>query len=266
MDINNLVELFVNNEIYGFQKTLKINSIIFFIIIIIIFSYIFKSNTLMYVVLFMFGLFLTNIYVKINDKSPEVLDNNRLLYYKLQVLQNIVYTYLDNKEHKFEKIDDKIALYNNAKLDSLYIDSNLINFLHGAIKLNEYNPNEFYLLLVRVNGILRIRKEIEVFYKDGKQIPQNISQLLELAMDLKTKCINNYQNFIYTTPKLKIMDQYLDTSIKTLNILLTKNIELINLYQIEYNKKINAKTKFVSLTYPRPYSKELQPGLIDLYN
>lgn len=282
--MNEIIELFSKGK-GQYDKLFQFEVIVFFIIVLFIFSRIFNSNYSSIIILIVFGLYLSNTFVKINNNNLN--DTNKQLYYKLQSLQFITYKYIDyklnlisyastNKSQILSK-KEKQLIYEKNKLDSLYIDANMIEFLYSVKSLSEYNLNEFYLLLKGTNNILKIRKEIEVYFNANGYYPDNISQKLEIALDLKKNCINNYQNFIYSIPKTNLMYNYLDSSIQTYSILLNRNINIINNYHKDHNitKGINTQTKFIYIyDTPKPYdsinNKPIVPQkndfkLIDLY-
>jgi hypothetical protein len=93
-------------------------------------------------------------------------------------------------------------------------------------------------LLKGTNNILKLRKEIEDFYGFEKKYPENIHEMLQIAMQLKINCMNNIQNFIYSVPKTKKMYTYIDNIIQTYNILITKNIKIIHKYHLDYIEKM----------------------------
>jgi hypothetical protein len=248
--MDDIINLFVKQHGY-YKRIFQFNTLVLFLAFILVFSKIFNWKILILIII---ALYFTNYYVKINNNDTE--DKNKMLYYKYQVLQELTYKYID---YKIKIVGENLhkqknLLYIKNRLDSLYTDSNLIEFLFSIHQLQQYNPNEFYLLLKGVNNILKIKKEII----DNDVYPQNISELLETALELKTNCLNNFQNFIYSVPKTNIMYKYLDNSIITLNILLTKNINEIHKHQQRYNKLkgINTQTKFIYTRGPKHFNPE----------
>jgi hypothetical protein len=249
--MDDIINLYTKQHGY-YKRLFQFNTLILFLAFIIIFSKIFNWKILILVII---ALYFTNYYVKINNN--DIQDNNKMLYFKYQVLQEITYKYIDYKiKIVGENLNkQKNLLYIKNRLDSLYIDSNLIEFLFSIHQLQKYNPNEFYLLLKGVNNILKIKKDIEEYNVSNGDYPENISELLESVLVLKTNCLNNFQNFIYSVPKTTIMYKYLDNSINTLNVLLTKNINDIHKYQQLYNKihGTNTQTKFIYTHGPKHF-------------
>lgn len=244
-----IINLFVNEN----NNILQFNIILLFFIIIVCFSKIFGLETSTYIIILsMFAIFICNNYVK--NISNNIIDSNKEVYFKLQILQEKMYEYIQYKINHTTLGTRKLSerkqqeLYEDNKLSSLYINSNLINFLYNIVKMYDYNPNEYYLLIKNTNDILRLQREIEEFNGDGKTFPENIQEMLESAIELRVNCINNIQNFIYSVPKTKKMYNYITTILNTYYSLITVNIKQINIY---YNinikqKGINSMTKFIN--------------------
>lgn len=217
----------------------------------------------------------------LNVKNVDFNSNNhKLTMYKLNSLQVKVNDYITSKISQINlPLLDQKKLFLTNKLTSLYIDSNIIEFLYSIIKLNDYNSNEFYLLLKGTNNILQLRNEIETYYKANNYTvyPENISEMLENALLLKKNCMNNLQNFIYTVPKMKIMYNYIDTTLVAYNSLLNDNIKVIQEHQKNHMKKVGIinRTKFIDLSTTKAFdafdnhsiipTKGVSNQLIDLY-
>lgn len=262
----------IYNEIFKFRV------IIFFIVVLLIFTKIQLTGKSVFVLLsLVLSIYLSNLYVKVNKNELD--DTNKLIYFKLQSLQSKTYEYIQYKikNNLGQKINIDL-LYSKNKLDALYIDSNLIVFLYSIIKLSDYNPNEFYLLLKGTNNILKLKNEIEKYFDSNNNYPQNISEMLQNIINLKVNCINNIQNFIYTVPKTNIMYKYIDSIIVEYSVLITKNIKVIHKYHLDYIKQngINNTTVFVNINSTKgfdsisnysviPGKKQNEHKLIDLY-
>lgn len=272
--MDDIVNLFTQ-EHGGYQEDFKFKVIIVFLIIIIFFTKFF-SNYIGIIIVITFALIITNFYIKVNNK--QINDNNQNLIFKLDSLQNKIYEFIQNKItlDSNNNIKDKQKLFATNKLDSLYIDGNLIVFLYSIIKLYDYNPNEYYLLLKGTNNILRLKKDIEIFYQANNNYPENISEMLQIAIELKTNCMNNLQNNIYKVPKIIKMYNYIDNSLIIYNKLISNNITQMHLYNQNYIKKngVNTRTQFVNINYPKGFDPitdhSIDPNLnlqklIDLY-
>ena len=79
-----------------FQKYFKFETIIFFILVIVIFSRFLGKNYMSIVILIAFGLYITNLYVKVNNTHINDYNKNTLL--KLESLQETTYAFIQYKE------------------------------------------------------------------------------------------------------------------------------------------------------------------------
>jgi hypothetical protein len=244
----------------SFSKNLQFNTLVVFIVVIIFFTYFFNNNYGFVIILISFAIYIANTYVSIqNDKSN---DFNSVTMIKLQSLQSKVYDHIrnkikmsqNNKEFSLKQSDIQ-DLYKKNELDSLYIDANLIHFLYSIIKLADYNPDIFFSLLKGTNNILRIKRDIDMFYESNKQYPENISELLETALLLRSNTINNLHDFIYTIPKISVMYKYLYDSVDRYSVLISRVTDSIySSYQNNMKLQgINTNTRFISYNTTKPY-------------
>lgn len=248
-DIQNL---FLNQH-GSFAKTLQFETIIIFVIVLIVVTQAFEKSYGFVIILVVFALYISNTYV--NVKNNKVNDFNSMTMVKLQSLQSKVYEYIDIKrklirnssENKMPQSEIE-KMYNQNQLDSLYIDSNLIHFLFSIIKLSEYNPEDFYSLLKGANSILRIKRDIDLFYESNGMYPENTSELFQAALKLRQNTINNMHNFVYTIPKTSIMYKYLDDSITRYATLVSRITDSIHINYKNNIEKVglNSSTKFVT--------------------
>jgi hypothetical protein len=190
---------------------------------------------------------------------------------KLQSLQSKVYDHVRNKIKMSQnnkelslKQSDIQNLYKKNDLDSLYIDANLIHFLYSIIKLADYNPDIFYLLLKGTNNILRIKKDIDMFYESNKRYPENTSELFETALLLRSNTINNLHDFIYTIPKISVMYKYLSDSVDRYSVLISRITDSIyTSYQDNMKLQgINTNTRFISYNTTKPYESSKNHPII----
>jgi hypothetical protein len=280
--MDDIVNLFtkehgIYKKIFKFQVILVLFVLVFFLTKLDLFS-----NSVYILLSIALAIYVTNMYVRMNQNDLN--DNNKIIHLKLDSLQSKVYQYVKYKIETSSTSGQKLyqgdiqALYEKNRLDALYIDGNMIIFLHSILRLYEYNPQEFYLLLKGTNNILKLRYDIERFYSAEGKYPENIHEMLQIALQLKTNSMNNLQNFIYTVPKQKQMYSYVDNVLETFNILITRNIKSIHTYNLDYIKKngINSNTTFIDINSSKPFdamanrsvipSKEgLKHSLIDLY-
>jgi hypothetical protein len=280
--MEDIVNLFTK-EHGVYKQIFKFNVLIFFIIVLFFLTKLnVLGNSIYILIAVIFTLYITNIYIKINQNDLN--DNNKIIYTKLEQIQSKVYEYVEYKKMMFTNTGDKMLqidsklLYKKNKLDALYIDANMIVFLHNILQLYEYNPGEFYLLVKGTNNILKLRHDIERFYEVEGEYPENIHEMLQVALQLKSNCMNNLQNFIYTVPKQNKMYSYIDNVILNYNILISRNIKKMHNYHLDYIKKngINSNTIFIDINSTKSFdstmnksvipSKEgLKHSLIDLY-
>lgn len=280
--MDDIINLFTK-EHGMYKRVFKFQVIIVFIVILFLLVKMnFFNNSVYILVAFAISLYVANIYVRLNQS--DLSDNNKIIHLKLDTLQSKVYQYVKYKIATSSTSGQKLSsadiqkIYDNNRLNSLYIDANMIVFLHSILSLYEYNPQEFYLLVKGTNNILKLRHDIERFYEAEGIYPENIHEMLQIALQLKTNCMNNLQNFIYTVPKQRKMYSYIDNVLNTYNILITRNIKRIHNYHLDYIKKegINSNTIFIDINSSKPFdpfanrsvipSKEgLKHSLIDLY-
>jgi hypothetical protein len=248
-DIQNL---FLNQH-GSFAKTLQFETIVIFVVVLVVVTQAFEKSYGFVIILVIFALYISNTYV--NVKNNKVNDFNSMTMIKLQSLQSKVYEYIDIKlklirnssENKMPQSEIQ-KMYNQNQLDSLYIDSNIIHFLFSVIKLSEYNPEDFYSLLKGTNSILKIKRDIDLFYESNGVYPENTSELFQAALKLRQNTINNMHNFVYTIPKTSIMYKYLDDSITRYATLVSRITDSIH---TSYKNNIqtvglNSSTKFVT--------------------
>lgn len=280
--LDDIINLFTK-EHGVYKQIFKFNVIlVFFALLFVLAKVDFLNRSIFVLIALIFALYLTNVYVKVNQN--DLADNNKVIYFKLESLQAKVYEYIQYKisitsvGNKKMSPSDMQKLFERNKLDSLYIDANMIVFLYSIIKLYEYNPGEFYLLLKGTNNILKLRNDIEKYYEAEGEYPENIHEMLEIALQLKTNCMNNLQNFIYGVPKTHKMYNYIDSVLQTYNILITKNIKVIHNYHLDYikTKGINSNTVFIDINASKHFDESanysvipskagLKHKLIDLY-
>jgi len=265
--MDEIVNLFTH-EHGVFQQLFKFEVVIFFVVIMVIFSKLLGQDYVGVIILTAFGLYLTNLYVKVNNTN--VNDRNKDIYLQLEALQNLTYAFIKYKINivgtSNQQINetDKQKIFDKNKLDSLYIDSNLIEFLFSITTLSEYNPFEFYMLIKGTNNILKLKNQIEKFYEANGDYPENINEMFEIALQLKTNCMNNLQNFIYSVPKTNVMYKYIDNILNTYNILINKNIKEMHNYHRDYIRKhgINNRTRFFNLDFAKDFNESDNHSII----
>lgn len=261
MDIQNL---FLKQH-GKFAKNLQFETIVVFCVVIIILTQSFEKTYGFVILLLVFAFWIANSYVAItNDK---INDFNSVTMVKLQTLQSKVYDTIRQKINLVNNTGDQAMarkdinkIYKMNELDAMYIDANLIHFLFSVVKLHDYNPDLFLSLLKGTNNILRIRKELDTFYESNGEYPENTSEMLDVALQLRSNTINNLHDFIYTVPKTSKMYSYIGDSVERYSTLISRVTDSVH---ISYKKNIeqrgiNATTKFVTYNTTKPfdYSKE----------
>jgi len=230
-----------------YKDRLKVESMLIFIVIFIIAVKFLKEDYYKLVVLVIFIGVLVNAYIRVRYTSLDDLNEETMKH--LDELQAKMYDYVDIEivTNKLELSDSKvIKMKDSTKLESMYLDSRLINFLFSVINLYDYNPKQFFSLLKGTNNILKGRQDIEKFYKSNREYPYNTSDIFRVSLKLKTSCMNNVHNFIYTIPKNTQFYEYHYNIMTEYDKLITKHIDAMYYYTIENIKLrgINSETTF----------------------
>lgn len=276
------------------ERNYKFYILALFISILILFSKIWSdaSRGILFIAAIALALYVSNSFVTIT--SDNITNFNTQTYVQLQALQAKVNAHIEYKI-KLSSIsgqqlpkEDRQKLIERNRLDSIYIDSTMINFLHSILPLYEYNQDEFYMLVKGTNNILKIRKQIEDFYiansnmtpdpqepkgvsfKEPKIIKtdgvytQNLSAMFSIAIDLKSNCINNLHNMIYKVPKTNKFYSYIDNVIERYTILINRNLKVISDYQLHSIKEtgINTNTKFVYYKGTKPFDASRDQNIV----
>lgn len=257
--LDKLQNLFTNQH-GSYFKTLQFETLVIIVFIIIFFTHFFNKSYGFIIILLTFAAFIANSYV--NIKTERLSDFNHITLIKLQKLQNAANTTLNNKINLINNSNPNLLtplerkkLYLSSNLDSLYTDANMIHFLESILPLSKYNENTFYQLLKTTNNILKIKLEIDTYYKANQKYPENTSELLEIANQLKTDAINHLHDFIYSIPKIQIMRKYLDDVIDRYSVLINRITDSIHTsYKNNIKQRgINVSTKFVSYNQTKPF-------------
>lgn len=247
--MDSLYNLFLKGDPFTNSK-IKFNVLLIIILILIVFNFYFQYNYSSIVILLIFALWIANYYVKYENENLD--DFNNLTMAKLGKIQQKVDDFVMYKIKFLTKtgatgINYKY-LYEKSKLDSLYMDANLINFLHSVIDLSKWNNELYYKLAIGTNNILGLLEEIEEFYKQTEEYPENIAEMLEAAMELRLKNINNIHDFIYTIPKANRTNRYLNSVSERYRLLITRTTDKIHSYYLDSIKQrgITNMTKFIN--------------------
>lgn len=256
------------------STTFKINLSVFFVFIAVllllkIFSGFDPIQGTFVAVSIALALYISSFQLKIVENMNN--DSNKQIMNKLKALQKTTSDYITSKNFKIPERDN-LKLRDSNKLEYLYTDSTLIIFLHSIIKLNDYNPSLFYLILKDINNMLKIQYEIETYYnannvnvtkQEVKQVSfqdpvpeytepkflQGLPEMIEIVIQCKARVLNNLHSVIHSVPKLPKMYSYLDNSLERMSVLLSmilSNIDNYNNLQIQ-TEGINRKTRFTNL-------------------
>jgi hypothetical protein len=258
--IENITDLFINKH-GSFSKALQFETLVVIVGVLIFFNHYFKTNYGFVIILLAFALYIANNYIKIRQKvstdfNIETLNKLAKLQQKSDEAINLKMEIFYNSQIDTNNISvARNALVGKSNLDSMYVDANIIHFLHSILPLADYNINEFYLLLQGTNNILQIKKEIDDFYAANGEYPSNTGELLENALELKTNTINNVHNFVYSIPKTKMTNLYLESVIERYSILISRVTDSVYKSYLHNIKKrgINTSTKFVTYDTTKPY-------------
>ena len=113
--------------------------------------------------LIVFAFVFTNSFVETTANTLNDFNNVTLLY--LDALQKNTNDYIYSEIHKLNTNASKSLvlapkqinqILQQNQLNALYVDANMIHFLHSILPLSDYNNKEFYLLLKGTNNILKI--------------------------------------------------------------------------------------------------------------
>lgn len=248
-----IVDLFTNEHgIYA--RTLQFEVIVLALLVTFCITYFFPSNYAFIIILFVFVMWIVQTYLSI--KNTGISDYNKLTMLKLNKIQQAVNKSIQQKlarvntQHPNTKLNvtHYSGLFEKNKLDFLYLDANMIKFIYTLLPLHNWNPEEFYLFVKGINNILKLKGQIEEYYSENQEYPQNTSEMFEAAIHLKTNTLNNLHNFIYTVPASNEMYTYIEKVLGRYNILITRNLDIINTYYMDNIKKngIQNSTKFVN--------------------
>lgn len=279
--MKNTIDLFLNSSSEYYNKLTQFQVIFIFLSLIYIFTTFFNKTYGFIIILLAFILYISETFVTV--KKDFTLNENITTMNKLIYLQNIIdqHIYKSIKkiqlETKFNNKDTFTYLFTKSRLNNFYIDTNMINFLYSISPMSKYNSLEFYKMCIGTNNILKLKNQIDDFYMQDNDYPQNIAQMLEDAILLKSKCINNIHNFIYNIPKSNLMYNYIDSIVNRYTILITRNVDSIYKYYKKYNEKYgyNSSTKIITYntTKPLDYFNDYDPipkkynkAIVDFYN
>lgn len=248
-----ILDLFYNKS-GTYAKKLKFE-VIGLSVIIALFLFIYTPKTYGFIILLLaFLYFISRNYVAVNNSN--INDFNEITMIKLQTLQDISNKHILSLSKLGYSQKVITNLLNNNKLDALFLDANLISFLYSVSELNQFNSKEFFSLLKNTNIILKLRLQIENYINSNNgETPENIAEMFQISLQVKTDAINNLHNFIYSVPKIQKMFKYIEDVIDRYSVLISRNTDIINSYYKYHlkNTKVNTMTNFVSYNTTKPF-------------
>jgi hypothetical protein len=146
-------------------------------------------------------------------------------------------------------------------LENIYVGRTILKDMMSMkhIKNNYYECDENFAIdiITKIEEYFNkySEKEIEEYYAENKKYPQNINEMFEQSLMLRSNTINNLHRFIFAVPKTNMMYDYTNKIIKRYMVLISRNTDKIYEY-VQDNIKItgiNTNTKFVSYNNTRPY-------------
>lgn len=259
--MNNIVTLFTTDTGI-FSRFLQFETIVLIAFLMFIFTYYFKDNYGFIIILLIFVLYITNIYI--GYRKSKITDFNRETEIYLQEIQRVINKIIEEKLIFYNNSNgiklpqkDIDRIYENNNLEYLHIDANMIRFIHSFLELHSYTDRGFYVFIKGVNNILKIRYEIEEFYEKEGKYPENITEMFEIAIGLKRNTVNNLHKFIYSVPKDVKMYKYINDIVSRYDVLISRNLDIIHKYYLDNIKMtgFNTRTKIISYNTTKPYDK-----------
>jgi hypothetical protein len=251
--MENTVNLFLY-EHGAFSKSLKFNTVVFFVTVLVIFTFFFRKTFAFVIILLLFAMYMSELYVKTNN--TKISDFNKVTLSKLNEIQNRINIAVLKKLDTIEKpVKNKVQLQSlqKSQMKKLHNDATMIHFLHSVLPLADYNEQLFVTWIKGINNILDIKSKIEIYYAANQTYPENIAEMFEICLHLKTNTINNAHDFVYSVPNLKYVDQILERYY----LLISRNVDTIHQYYLHSIKinGINNKSKFIAYNTTKPYDK-----------
>jgi hypothetical protein len=184
----------------------------------------------------MFSLFMAYIYLNYSTNFLD--DNNRLITYKLNYIQSLVYDHITykfivfknqgsaglNQSSLLQNLDFE-RIYRDSYLDALYLDSDLIEFLYLNKHLYDKNQEGFVYFVLSTNSFMRVLKELK---DKDHSLPDNTQSLIQVALDKYTNALEFLKSFIFNIESGSM-------AMKQLNDTINNYIELMyfNVLQLE---------------------------------
>lgn len=228
----------------------------------------FDKSLIQGVLLIIVGLVIIEMFLKY--KSSKLTDLNKITLYKLYSVQKSVYNYIESQRLKNPNLTTKQIqdIKKKNKLEYLYLDANIINFLYDILYLNEYNPEVYYSLLKTINNILNLRYMIENYYNETNNLPENCYTIYEQINIEILEAMNYIHSFIFSIPKANKMYQQHKVLQDRLYILLKRHSDFAKRACELKNQKegVNNDTKIIQNTRdPRGVNTIDHPHSYEIY-
>lgn len=250
--MENTVHLFLY-EHGAFSKSLKFETVVFFVTVLVLFTFFFRKTFAFVIILLLFAMYMSELYVKTNNTKMS--DFNKVTLSKLNDIQNKINIAVLKKLDRNRLVNDKVKMQSlkNSQMKNLYSDATMVHFLHSVLPLSDYNEQLFVTWIKGINNILDIKLKLEMYYEANQTYPENIAEMFEISLQLKTNTINNAHDFVYSVPNLTYVDQILERYY----LLISRNMDTIHQYYLHSNKinGINNKSKFFAYNTTKPYDK-----------
>lgn len=213
-----LEELFLNNSSTKYSLAFKFQIALGFFVLYAILNRFFKQSVYSIILSCVIFFTLNSIIKRYNIQKS---DKNKILLNKINILQNVMYNYVDEKYKNLPLNSGvpKEELYKKVELDYLYTDANLVSFLHQNLYLNKFNKEEFFNLVKKTNTFLKFKSSFLIKEQKYK------SKLLSTCIALKKELLNIFHRFIYSTPKMKEMYTQLYEARTIFHKLLDRNLD-----------------------------------------
>ena len=223
-----------------------------------------ESSGYIFTIITMVGLVL---WFSMKRYNKTTIDTNEQIEYKLNRIQSVMYTYVDEQMRRIRYSDTNELLTRNVyqdnldrmKLGALYTDIQLIRYIYDLMFVYKYNSDSFVSMVLAVNGILRIRLDLESFYVANGRLPVDTAYQVESATELMKKALNFSHTFVYKLPKNSELGPSEITSriITKMHTLLKKHVLVIKRFAVKQNVQegIHRGTKFTELNDNIPEGK-----------
>jgi hypothetical protein len=248
-----------------YRKRYVFELVVFGLVLVFLFRLYIPSESIVYVSMTI-GLVGLILWFRMKNYNNSTVDLNETIHFRLNLIQSQMYEYVDEQMRKIRFSDTRkfltkevyTANLSRVRLSHLYTDIHLINYIYDLLFLYEYNEDSFASMVMAVNGILRIRSELEMYYSANGYLPENTAYQVESAQELMKKALNFAHTFVYKLPKSNDISSITAKIIKKMHILTKKHVTEIKRIAVKRNiqEGINRNTKFTELRDSLPEARE----------